>query len=378
MFSKLTRAKRIAVFGLLAAGLGLAAWGVSASRSPDIYTAPPAPGSADSGLAASLTTPDQATLLPMANAAPEASSGIEAAKPAAPLSDDGFRSDCVNPLRTERYAEAIDACQRYTNDEKLGAKAHAALAAIYSTRAYRDVTASVTHAERAAELGDPRGKFMTAIQMLAGYSPRPFDLVLIRKLLQDAQNNGVNQAGMLLERIAESEQCRKNKQTFLLLNAPVFCMFRPEVSQVLAARGMAQRNADPASWTDVWRPGDVLPAANQAELQFDRNPEDEMLRLAQFTYRIDPIAAADQLPLVAQALRQKYGPPARGANEPSRGSHTIWHTGSGIDITLANLTDGSVELRYAQPQRAAERDSHLTREDQLSRQARVRRQQIAL
>ena len=378
MFSKLTRAKRIAVFGFLAAGLALAAWGVSASRSADSHTEPYALSSADPGLASNLSAPAQSTLQPIAHAAPEATSGIETAKPAVILSDDGFRNDCVNPLRTERYAEAIEACQRYTNDEKLGAKAHAALAAIFSTRAYRDVTASVTHAERAAELGDPRGKFMTAIQMLAGYSPRPFDLALVRRLLQDAQNNGVSQAGMLLDRIAESEQCRKNKQAFVLLNAPLFCMFRPEVSQVLAARGMAQRNADQANWADVWRPGDVLPAANQAELLFDRNPEDEMLRLAQFTYRIDSIAATDQLPLVAQALRQKYGAPARGANEPSAGNSTIWRTSSGIDITLARLADGSIELRYAQPQRTAERDSHLTREDQLSRQARVRRQQIAL
>ncbi len=378
MFSKLTHAKRIAVFGLLAAGLALTAWGVSASRSSDGSVDPSSLSAASPGLASSLTAPMQTTLQPATDAAQEGASAGESAQPAAALSEDGFRSDCVNPLRTERYAEAIEACQRYTHDEKLGAKAHAALAAIYSTRAYRDVTASVTHAERAAALGDPRGKFMTAIQMLAGYSPRPFDLTLVRKLLLDAQNNGVSQASMLLDRIAENEQCRKNKQVFLLLNAPVFCMFRPEVSQVLAARGMAQRNADPANWTDIWRPGEVLPAANQAELLFDRSPEDEMLRLAQFTYRIDSIAAVDQLPLVAQALRQKYGQPARGANEPAAGNSTVWHTGSGIDITLAHLADGSVELRYAQPQRTSERESHLTREDQLSRQARVRRQQIAL
>lgn len=377
MISKLTRTKRIAVFGFLAAGLALAAWGVSASLSgPGAWTNPPS------------TTPDltqlsaSSSFIPATASDPATAPADDHAVPQAPtarpaLSEEGFKSDCVNPLRAERYGEAIDACLRYTNDEKLAAKAHAALAAIYSTRAYRDVNASVTHAERAAILGDPRGKFMTAIQMLAGYSPRPFDLNLVRKLLTDAQNSGVSQAGMLLGRISESEQCRKNKQAFILLNAPVFCMFRPEVSQVLAARGMSQRNADLQNWMDVWRPGDVLPAANQAELLFDRNPEDEMLRLAQFTYRIDAIAAPDQLPLVAQALRQKYGPQARGANEPAPGSAAVWHN-PGIDITLAHLADGSVELRYAQPQRAADRESHLTREDQLSRQARVRRQEIAL
>lgn len=377
MFSKLTRAKRIAVFGFMATGLALAAWGVSASRSASRVAEPSAVSDIASSLAAAnsqatekATSSPRDTTLDSLTAAP--------ASPVAALSEDSFKNDCVNPLRSERYGEAIEACQRYLNDEKLAAKAHAALAAIYSTRAYRDYTASVTHAERAAALGDPRGKFMTAIQMLGGYSPRTFDLALVRKLLEDAQRDGVTQASMLLERIDDSEQCRKNKQAFLLLNAPVFCMFRPEVSQVLAARGMVQRSADPSNWVDVWRPGEVLPAANQAELLFDRSPDDEMLRLAQFTYRIDSIAAGDQLPLVAQALRQKYGAPTKGGNEPATGTTTLWHTAAGIDISLAKLADGSVELRYALPQRATDRSTHLTREDQLSRQARVRRQQIAL
>lgn len=383
MFSKLTRAKRISVFGLIATGLALTAWGVSASRSG----AGPTPWAAPTSGAATLAgLPNQVSLMSISSATPGAGLGSSTPKPTTALSEDGFKSECVAPLRSERYGEAIEACQRYANDERLGGKAHAALAAIYSTRAYRDFTASVTHAERAAELGDPRGKFMSAIQMLAGYSSRPFDLALVRKLLEDAQNNGVTQAGMLIQRIDESVQCRSGKQVFMLLNAPVFCMFRPEVSQVLAARGMSQRNADAQNWADLWRPGEVLPAANQAELLYDRSPDDEMLRLAQFTYRIDAISAGEQLPLVTQALRQKYGAPARGgskdgkdgAKELAAGGSIIWRTDSGIDITLTRLADGSAELRYAQPQRATERESHLTREDQLSRQARIRRQQVAL
>lgn len=378
MFSKLTRGKRISLLGFVATAVALAGWGIAASRS-DGATGLQTPTSANP--ANLLGTDPSSQLMSVSSSSTNANpTSPETIKPAAPLNEEGFKNDCVAPLRSERYGEAIEACQRYANDDRLGGKAHAALAAIYSTRAYRDVTASVTHAERAAELGDPRGKFMTAIQMLSGYSTRPFDLTSVRKLLEEAQRSGVNQAGMLLERIDESEQCRQNKQTFTLLNAPVFCMFRPEISQVLNARGMSQRNADAQSWADIWRPGDVLPAANQAELLYDRSPDDEMLRLAQFTYRFDAITAGDQLQLVAQALRQKYGPPSRssGTKELAAGSSMIWRTSAGVDITLARLADGSAELRYAQTQRASERDSHLAREDQLSRQARIRRQQVAL
>jgi len=372
VFSKLTRSKRLSLFGFAATAVALAGWGVAASRSDSATEWQTPPSASTSKL---LGTPSSSQLMPVSNGP----TSPEAVKPSAQLSEDGFRSECVSPLRSERYGEAIEACQRYASDERFGGKAHAALAAVYSTRAYRDVTASVTHAERAAELGDPRGKFMTAIQMLAGYSTRPFDLLFVRKLLEDAQSSGVAQAGMLLERLNDSEQCRQDKQVFTLLNAPMFCMFRPEISQVLNARGMSQRNADAESWTDIWRPGDVLPAANQAELRYDRSPDDEMLRLAQFIYRFDAVAAGDQLPLVMQALRQKYGAPSHSsAKELSAGSTMTWHTGSGVDITLARLQDGSAELRYAQAQRASERESHLAREDQLSRQARIRRQQVAL
>ncbi|WP_374590298.1 hypothetical protein [Aquabacterium sp.] len=377
MFSKLTRSKRLSLFGFAVTAVALAGWGVAASRSDGAIERRPSPAAGATSLLGG-ASPSQLMSVSSGTTGTDSISA-EAIKPAAPLSDEGFKSECVSPLRSERYAEAIEACQRYANDERLGGKAHAALAAIYSTRAYRDVTASVTHAERAAELGDARGKFMTAIQMLGGYSTRPFDLSFVRKMLEDAQRSGVAQAGMLLNRIADSEQCRKNKQTFTLLNAPVFCMFRPEISQVLIARGMSQRNADAQSWADIWRPGEVLPSSSQAELLYDRSPDDEMLRLAQFTYRFDPIAASDQLPLVVQALRQKYGAPSRSSSkELVAGSSMIWHAGTDVDITLTRLSDGSAELRYAQTPRASERESHLAREDQLSRQARIRRQQVAL
>lgn len=374
---RLTRVARISIVGFVAAGLALAAWGVSASLAPS--NAAPAAIMPVPDTASSLLAPDLVPTASLSGQRPDAGAGDpDAGKPAPALTEAGFLNDCIKPLRAEHYSQAVAACLRYSNDQNLGAGAHAALAAIYSTRAYRDVAASVTHAERAAEMGDPRGKFMMAIQMLAGYSTRPFDMALVRKLLNDARSSGVPQAGMMLDRVAQSEQCRADKQAFKLLDAPIFCLFRPEVSQVLAARGMTQRSADPTQWSDVWRPGDVLPVANQAELLFDRDPDDEMLRLAQFTYRIDAITASDQLPLVEQALRQKYGAPARGRGDPAAGTTTVWHTPSGIDITLARLADGSVELRYAQPQRALERGTHLAREEELSRQARIRRQQIAL
>jgi len=373
VFSKFKQDKRFATVAVAIPVLALTAWGLVMA----VQNTPRA--DEPQQLSASGTSAINAQQAMVVSALhPIESSKPAAAASAVQLSDDDFRRECIHPLRNERYNEAIGGCTRFKNDERLGAKAHAALAALYSTRGYRDHSAAIAHAERSASLGDPRGKFMSAIQMLAGHSPRPFDLNAVRQLLQDASAQGVTQADLLLDRIEQSEKCRQDKHAFKLLNAPIFCMFRPEISHMLAEHGMTPRSADLQFWVDTWRPGDVLPGASSAELLYDRSPDDEMLRLARLTYRIDAISATDQLPLMSQALREKYGAPTRGKPEPAPGGMAVWQTESGVEITLSRASDGSIELRYNQPPRFADRETHLSREDQLSRQARVRRQQIAL
>lgn len=317
---------------------------------------------------------------PSATGSPDAGKAVASAASAAPPAVDqkAFETQCIELLRGSQLRRAVEHCGRFTQVPELAGKAHAALAALYATRSFYDRKASVFHAQQSAEAGDERGKFMAALHMLSGHSEQPFDLDQVRAWLKEAAAGRVPHASTILARLKDSEACRSAADAFQLFGSPVFCLFRPELAALMEEHGMDFDGFEAGAWTDRWTPGEVLAGADHAQAEYDRDPRDELLRLARFGYRFDKAAAAPRLPVLSDALVGKYGRPAAGTLPLPPGAMALWRTAGGVEIRLQHAADGSVSIDYTQPERLGSRQAHQVREGELARMARVRLDQAAL
>lgn len=312
-----------------------------------------------------------ASAIPPQGTAPAASAEERAA----------FQRECVEPLREQRYKQAVRQCAHHAGQPALAGAAHAALAAAYSAPGHTDLRASARHAERAAAAGDARGKFMAALHLLAGRSEQPFDLGLAEAWLGQAASQRVPHAARLQARVAEARTCRR-AESFKLLDAPVFCLFRPEMEQVLRDHGMSSLDPIEAdleqTWTARWQPGGALAGASLAQADYDRDPADELLRLARFTYRFEPPAARERAAGLAQALLRKYGPPQAGRADPAPGAQALWRLPGGIELRLLREADGALAIEYRHAARWQARAQHWAQAVRAQQLARLRRDEAAL
>lgn len=308
-------------------------------------------------------------------AAPQAA--VEGASAAAGGPAPSFEESCLKPIRLKRFADAIEGCGRFVDTPKVGGHAHAALAAIYATRSYINVAASVHHAQMAAAAGDGRGKFMVAYHQLTGMSGQPFDLARTRALLEEARTAGVARAQQYIVAIDDSIKCRE-QASFKLFDQALFCLFRPEVSQLLLSKGMTERQKDLEQWLDSYRPGDVLPTSESAVAVYDRDPQEELQRLARFSYRFSVGEGGERLQLLRQALTDKYGQPVKLSAREANGGSGQWQLADGVRISLGRDEDGSVLVNYTLPVRWEARSAHLKREAELVQNAQLMRDQMAL
>jgi hypothetical protein len=308
------------------------------------------------------------------------SASLTAANQPPPLlraSKAAFDEACLRPIRLKRFDEAIEACNRFTNVRERAGHAHAALAAIYATRSYSNSAASVMHAQLAAEAGDGRGKFMVAFHSLTGQNPQPFDLDRTRALLVEAKANGVAKAQQYIDIVDASKRCR-DQAAFRLFDAPVFCLFRPELTQLLSSKGMTESQKDLEHWIDVYRPGDVLASADRAEVTYDRDPQEELHRLARFAYIFNPQDGVDRMELLRKVLVEKYGKLQPMDATRETGGHSEWRLPDGVAIALGKDADGTVTVTYTLPKRWEDRTAHLKRERELEQSAQLIRDQVAL
>lgn len=373
---------------LVVAGIGGLVWGVSAAfatRPPasvgwTAYELPARPGATPLPLDASTST-SSATATARGTpprAAASAASTASAPAPVDAAQREAFAARCVQPLRERDYAAALRQCASYLDHPGLGGAAHAAMAAAYSAPGRVDLQASARHAEAAAALGDARGKFMAAVHMLAGQTTQPFALDQVHTWLTDAASASVPHAAQLLSRVQESVSCR-SAPAFTLLDAPVFCLFRGELQQRLRERGMtpADLTAD-AAWSDLWQPGGALAGASVAQVDYDREPEDELLRPARLVYRFEPAVAAQRLPQLLQALQRKYGAPHGGRLSAAPGASARWELAGGVELRLSTAADGRLDIEYRHAQRWAARLQHLAQAERAQELARIMQDQAAL
>lgn len=307
------------------------------------------------------------------------SAGLAGRAPRVPLkaSRGSFDEACLRPIRLKRFAEAIEGCGRFVDTREHAGHAHAALAAIYATRSYIDVAASVHHAQMAAAAGDGRGKFMVAFHALTGQSGQSLDIERTRALLSEAKASGVGKAQQYIDIIDESKRCRE-QASFKLFEQPVFCYFRPELTQLLLSKGMTERQKDLEQWVDVYRPGDVLSSADRAEVVYDRDPKEELHRLARFVYSFSPKEGVDREAMLRRVLIEKYGEPQPMVGSKQTGGSSEWRLADGVQISLAKDADGNVLIRYTLPSRWEMREAHLKRERELEQNAQMLREQAAL
>lgn len=288
-----------------------------------------------------------------------------------------FDEACLRPIRLKHFPEAIDGCSRFIDSKDKAGHAHSALAAIYATRSYSNIAASVRHAQLAAEAGDGRGKFMVAFHSLTGQNPQPFDLDRIRMLLVEAKAAGVNKAQQYIDAVDESKRCRE-QAAFKLLGQPVFCYFRSELTQLLISKGMTERQKDLEQWTDIYRPGDILASADRADVIYDSDPKEELHRLARFVYVFHPEEGVERETLLRRVLTEKYGEPQAMEASKQVGGRSQWRLPDGVAIGLEKDADGNVSVHYTLPKRWEDRAAHLKRERELEQNARMMRDQVAL
>lgn len=316
----------------------------------------------------------------LASGTMQVSARLTAANQPPPLlraSKAAFDEACLRPIRLKRFDEAIEACGRFTNVRERAGHAHAALAAIYATRSYSNSSASVMHAQLAAEAGDGRGKFMVAFHSLTGQNTQPFDLERTRALLIEAKTSGVAKAQQYIDIVDASKRCRE-QSAFRLFDAPLFCLFRPELTQVLSSKGMTERQKDLEQWIDIYRPGDVLASADRAEVTYDRDPQEELHRLARLSYVFNAQEGVDRVELLRRVLSEKYGQAQPMEAAKQSGGHSEWRLADGVAIALSKDADGNVTVSYTLPKRWEDRAAHLKRERELEQNAQLIREQVAL
>lgn len=382
------KTRRVATGAVAVLGLGGLIWGVTTAsagwRQPE---RPPAdawmtlpPTAAGPGPTTPAAASPAARLHPVSMAADaSAARPPQAAASTASAADrSAFQRDCVQPLREQRYRQAVRQCSAYADHAALSGQAHAALAAAYSAPGHTDLRASARHAESAAAAGDARGKFMAALHLLAGRGEQPFDLGRAEAWLDEAAGEGVPNAQYVRARLDDARACRRAAR-FKLLDAPVFCLLRPELEQVLREQGMTASEGDPEeTWSSRWQPGPTLAGAAAAQLDYDRDTRDELLRLARFAYRFEPAAAHDRLPALAQALQRKYGPPHTGQAAPAPGAVALWRLADGVELRLLREGDGALVIEYRHAARWQARAEHWAQALRAQQLARLRRDEAAL
>ena len=142
---------------------------------------------------------------------------------------------------------------------------------------------------------------------------------------------------------------------------------------------MSAAEGDPdESWAARWQPGSTLAGASAALVEYDRDPADELLRLARFTYRFEPAAAQERLPALAQALQRKYGPPQAGSAAPAPGASALWRLAGGVELRLLREGDGALAIEYRHAARWQARAEHWAQAMRAQQLARLRRDQAAL
>jgi len=390
------KTRRVATGAVAMLGLGGLIWGVTTAsagwRQPERppadawvtlppTAAGPGPATPAAALIAASTAASTAARLHPGSTADDASAAPppQAAASAASAEDRAaFQRDCVQPLREQHYRQAVRQCSAYTDHAALSGQAHAALAAAYSAPGHADLRASARHAESAAAAGDARGKFMAALHLLAGRGEQPFDMGRAEAWLDEAAREGVPNAQHVRARLDDAYACRRAAR-FRLLDAPIFCLLRPELEQVLREQGMTASEGDPEeAWSARWQPGPTLAGAAAAQLDYDRDTSDELLRLARFAYRFEPAAAHERLPALAQALQRKYGPPHTGQAAPVPGAAALWRLADGVELRLLREVDGALIIEYRHAARWQARAEHWAQALRAQQLARLRRDEAAL
>lgn len=285
-----------------------------------------------------------------------------ASAPLEPDADALARYDqaCLQPASKRLYRQALQECTAFTREPALAGRAHATLAGLYATSSHRDLPRSVAHARQAAQLEDPRGRFVLASHMLAGQAGA-WDAAEARSLLAEAQEGGVAAAGMYLQQLDAQEACRAGR-TLMPLGLPLFCMFRAEVIAQLEAKGMRPRVQDEALWRDELRPGALL-TASTAELTFDMKPSEQLYRLARLRYVFIDDVSAGRWRDLKDSLTGKYG----AARILSADHEALWAVG---DDTVVRLRRDAAQLTvdYEHPERLKQRERHLSQVTESARQ----------
>lgn len=276
-----------------------------------------------------------------------------------------LQKGCTQLISQRLYQLAISSCEKFTLQSNLAPRAHAMLAALYTTRLTYDMPNSVRHAVRASDLGDARGKFLLAAHMLAGHY-RPFDPKALTRLLNDARNGGIAGAGLYLQALSQSQACRAKAQ-LKPLGLPVFCMFRAELLEALHRRGVRLKEQDAEHWRDSFATGDVLVSAREAELEFDVDPREEIHRVSRLSYQIVDEEAETRWSDLQESLSRKYGKPQQVISE----RELVWKMNDGTVVRLLQEDHWAMRLSYEMPSRVSDRQAHLELVDKTSRQDRV-------
>jgi TPR repeat protein len=281
------------------------------------------------------------------------------ASSASALPDSDFDKACVHLVQQRLYREALTPCKGFLGSRSLGGKAHAVLSAIYSTRVMQNDTLAVQHARQAVQAGDARGKFLLAAHGLAGRA-EGVGVNQARALLRDAAAQGVSGAQMYLDALAARDHCMQTTDV-RPMGLPLFCMFRGEALQALAAQGGRLKQVEPRLWVDRFQLNGQLAQASEAELAYDLSPTEELHRPARWQILFS--AAGDTESRQSQlraALQLRYGPPAQ--QQPGL---TTWQRPDGMQIRLTNDEEAGLRLVYEQQQAVLRREQHL---DQARRQ----------
>lgn len=332
------RAAVLSLVTVLASGVAVASWAMWSSPSEPFGTVSPAR---------------------------ETDSDKTVVTPSTAADQHDFDRRCLAVMHERLFRLALRGCAAFHSHPHLGAIAHAVTAAIYTDASYRDTAASIKHAQRAVELGEPRALFLMASHLLAGHLPdAKADAV---ELLRQAQAKGVAGAEVYLRAVSESRQCRL-RATALPLGHPLFCLFRAELHQLLLAQGVQLRRQDSLLWQDDLSPGDALGHARSMLLEFDIAPSDGLHRLARLSYVFDAGSGSAREDELATSLTTRYGAPSR---PPAASGLWQWTLPDGVVIRLEKSVAHEVTLIYENTQRWQTRATHLR-----AQQARVNADRI--
>lgn len=281
--------------------------------------------------------------------------------------------ECERPLAGGNPGGAIKACERFLEHGSLGARAHAASSAAYMMMEPADPRRSAGHAEMAAKLGSPAGKYLWAYHGLNGEAGTYMDPEAARKALEEAKAGGIDKATRLLTVLDKMDACQ-DESKFRFLNRPSFCLLRPQLDRWLKANGMVPKVSRQA-WTDEYNPSAVLPDAISFDVSYDRDNSSSVFYPAAMTYRFPAKEGNELITRVSRSLADKYGTAASGSVPPAPGNSTQWRTAEGVHIEINREPGGEFRVRYAMPQRVQSALQHAAelqarREERLAEQTR--------